>query len=41
VRIGGPATHTIIDHISDAESLGSITTFIKEQLHHKRYLCDI
>lgn len=29
----GPGTHTIIGlHISDAESLGSITRFIKEQI---------
>lgn len=31
--MGGPGTHTIIGlHISDAESLGSITRFIKEQI---------
>jgi len=33
VRMGGPGTHTVIGlHISDAETLGSITIFIKEQI---------
>ena len=31
--MGGPGTHTVIGlHISDAESLGPITIFIKEQI---------